>query len=372
MLRQPLLTDSPKIIVAMSGGIDSAVAAALLKEQGFEISAIFLRLTNLPYLKDSEKKAKQIAKILKIPFRVLDLRKEFQKKIIKNFLKDIEQGITPNPCVVCNKEIKFGLLLKKLKELKIDFDFIATGHYARRSPTGLRREFSIFNDQFSNYKLLVARDKEKDQSYFLWMLSQAQIRKILFPLGNYTKQEVKKIAKKIELSNVVIRESQEICFIKGDINDFLKKHLKLKPDKILDTEGKIIGEHQGLIFYTIGQRKTIGLSHGPYYVLDKDIKKNILIVTKNEKDLYKKELIAKNVHWISGKPPKLPIKVKIKIRYRHKSAIAIITPTQRCVGVIKKEEIKVIFNKPQRAITPGQSVVFYDGQELLGGGIIKR
>ena len=211
------------------------------------------------------------------------------------------------------------------------------------------------------------------------MLSQEQLRKILFPLGNYTKQDVKKIAKKIGLSNAVIRESQEICFIQEDINDFLRKHLKPKPGKILDTEGKTIGEHQGLIFYTIGQRKTIGLSHGPYYVLEKNTKKNILIVTKNKKDLYRKELIAKNIHWISGKPPKLPIKVKAKIRYRHKAAEAKInkqfTPRLRAstgqTANNRQGLILVKFFKPQRAITPGQSVVFYSGNELLGGGTIK-
>ncbi len=365
-----------RVMVAMSGGVDSSLAAALLKKQGLEVQGVFLKLFDSDSFKKSEKRAKKVAGALGIPFFVLDLRNEFKKKIIDYFIKELQQGKTPNPCVLCNKEIKFGILLKKLRELKIDFDFIATGHYAR-----LRQEIQ-------NCRLFKAKNKEKDQSYFLWQLNQKQLKHILFPIGNYKKEEVRNLAEKFKLP-AFSSESQEICFIGKNIDDFLRKNFKIKKGDIVNTEGKIIGKHQGLWFYTIGQRKTIGLSGGPYYVLDKDIRKNVLIVTKNENDLYGKELIVKKVNWISGKEPKLPIKVKAKIRYRHKSAAAIITPTHQFVGV-KKNELKVVFDKPQRAITPGQSVVFYlpaeaflsavasakagakegKGQELLGGGII--
>jgi len=349
-----------KIVVAMSGGVDSSVVAALLEKQGLEVQGVFLKLFTSDYFKKSEKRAKKIAEILGIPFFVLDLRKEFKKKIIDYFIKELQQGKTPNPCVLCNKEIKFGILLKKLRELKIDFDFIATGHYAR-----LRRE-----------KLYIAKDKEKDQSYFLWMLKQKQLMQILFPIGNYRKEEVRSLAKKFGLPVFSSRESQEICFIGKDIDGFLRKNFKIKKGGIMNTKGEIVGEHQGLWFYTIGQRKTIGLSGGPYYVLDKNIRKNVLIVTKNENDLYSKELIVKNVNWISGKEPELPLKVKAKIRYRHNIAEAILSQNKKEQVSRKRDQktkkYKLKFKNPQRAITSGQSVVFYQRNELLGGGIIKN
>jgi len=350
-----------KIVVAMSGGIDSSVAAALLKKANFSMSGVFMKLADLPRFRETEKRAKKVAKILGIPFLVLDLRKEFKQRVIDRFLKEYKLGPTPNPCVFCNKEIKFGLLLEKA--LKMDADFIATGHYAR-----LRRKIPS-KSQIPKYKLLVAKDKEKDQSYFLWQLDQKQLKHILFPIGDYTKTQVRNLAKKFKLPVLKVPESQEICFIQtpfaaARVNDFLKIHLKEKPGAIVDTRGKIIGEHQGLWLYTIGQRKGIGLPGGPYYVLDKNLKKNTLIVTKKEKDLYKRELVARNVSWISGEELKLPLKVKVKIRYRHEPALAVITRS------LKSKVYSLRFVQPQRAITPGQSVVFYRGKELLGGGII--
>jgi len=338
-----------KVICAMSGGVDSSVAAALLKRAGFSVVGIFLKLADLPRFQKGEKNAKKVAKNLKISLLVLDLKKEFKKKIIDEFLKEYKMGRTPNPCVVCNREMKFEFLLKERIAKKADF--IATGHYAR-----LRREIPKF-------KLLKGKDKEKDQSYFLWQLNQKQLRHALFPLGNYTKKQVKNIARNCKLPIFKAPESQEICFIRATTADFLKKHLKSKKGRITDTQGKTIGRHLGLPFYTIGQRKGIGISGGPYYVLRKDLKENILVVTKCEKDLLRKELTAKMVNWISGNKPKFPLKIRVKIRYRHKAAPATISK-------IANNKYKIIFKKPQRAITPGQSVVFYTGQELLGGGII--
>ncbi len=335
-----------KVIVAMSGGLDSSVAVALLKKQNFEVQGVFMKLCDLAQFKQAEKRAKKIAKILGIPILVLDLRKEFQKKVIDCFLKEYKAGITPNPCVACNKEIKFGILFKKLRQSKIKFDFIATGHYAR----------------ISDYKILKAKDKEKDQTYFLWGLKQKQFKKVLFPLGNYTRKQVKDLAKKFNLPMQVNSGSQEICFIPKTTSNFLKKYIKQKPGLIIDSRGEVMGEHQGLVFYTIGQRKGIGFGGGPYYVLSKDLKRNVLIITKNKKDLYSKEFVVKKINWISGEEPKLSVKINVKIRYRHKAVPARI--------IKKSKQYKVVFNKPQVAITPGQSAVFYKDKELLGGGVI--
>jgi len=364
-----------KIVVAMSGGIDSSVSAALLKRANFDVVGVFMKLADLPRFKEGEKRARKIAEILKIPFLVLDLRTKFKKRIVDWFFKEYKIGLTPNPCVVCNKEIKFGFLLEKA--LSLDADFVATGHYAR-----LRRE--IRNPKSEIRKLIRAKDKNKDQSYFLWMLNQEQLKRIMFPIGNYTRKEVENLAKKFKLPVLGIKKSVEICFIKTTINDFLKGHLKKRPGKIVTKDGKIVGEHEGLWLYTIGQRKGLGLAGGPafakasagkpYYILDKDLKKNLLIVTKDEKDLYKRELICKNINWISDKKPRLPLKIKAKIRYRHQPASATLTHH------LKPNTYHLVFKRPQRAITPGQSVVFYlptealakagKGEEVLGGGII--
>jgi len=373
----------------MSGGLDSSVAAALLKRAGFDVVGVFMKFWKPQINADSnadlrgfenrcctleaERRARKLAKILKIPFYVLNFEKEFKKRIVDYFLEEHKKGRTPNPCVVCNREIKFGLLLEKA--LKLDADYIATGHYARLRNTKkyeTTKTFSYIRNKFVFRSLLRAKDKEKDQSYFLWMLNQKQLKRILFPIGDYKREEVEKLAKKFKLPVLKARKSVEICFIQTTINDFLARHLKQKPGKIVDTQGKVIGEHEGLWFYTIGQRKGIGLPGGPYWVLDKDLKKNILIVTKNEKDLYKKELICKNVNWIHpvkchelaiSSKTKLFNRVKAKIRYRHQLASATITRLKSKVYGLK-------FKVAQRAITPGQSVVFYLNNEVLGGGII--
>ncbi len=310
MSLQSLRTVFPKkVICAMSGGVDSSVSAALLKRAGFNVEGVFLKLYDSQNFKEGEKRARRIAGILKIPLRVLDLRKEFKEKIIDYFLKEYQAGRTPNPCVVCNKEIKFDVLFG------LKADLVATGHYAR-----------AFRG-----KLLQAKDKNKDQSYFLWRLTSKQLKRVLFPVGQYTKDEVRDFTKKFRLPMFEKAGSQDICF-------------------------KIPA---GVKFYTIGQRKGIGLPGGPFWVLGRDAEKN-LILTKNEKDLFKKELTFKKANWIAGRPLKFPLKVKAKIRYRSKSAPAVVHKNN-----------KVVFSRPQRAITPGQSVVFYKGEEVLGGGIIK-
>ncbi len=360
-----------KIAVAMSGGVDSSVAAALLKRSGYNVIGVFMKLWKEPRghsllinadvnadLRECEYRARETAKILKIPFHVIDLKKEFKKKIVDSFLKEYKAGRTPNPCVHCNKEIKFGLLLDKARTLGADF--FATGHYAR-----LGREIPNPKSQIPNikYKLLKGKDGEKDQSYFLWRLNQKQLKHILFPVGDYTKTEVRKMAKKLKLPTAETPESQEICFIHEKTEDFLKRYIKPRPGDIVDEKGELLGKHQGLCLYTIGQRKGIGLSGGPYFVIDKNIKKNLLIVSKNEKDLNGKEVIVKNVNWISGKEPKLPLKVEPKIRYRSQ-------PVKAVISKIRGTSYRLQFAKSQRAATPGQSAVFYLKDKLLGGGII--
>ena len=346
---------SSKVVIAMSGGVDSSVAAALLKEAGFDVIGVFMKFWagdelhkeyNRCCSKEAEKRARKVASILKIHFYAIDFKKEFKKQVVNSFLADYKKGITPNPCVVCNKQIKFGLLLKKAKSLGADF--IATGHYAR------------IKKQNNELSLIKAKDNEKDQSYFLWKLNQNQLKNVLFPIGSYKKSEVRKLAKDFNLPVLDIPESQEVCFIsKNRTNEFLKKYLKTKPGKIVDVNGKELGKHQGLWFHTIGQRKGIKLPNGPFYVINKDKKKNVLIISKNKKDLYEKETELKQVNWISKKEPKLPLKVQVKIRYHNKSAKATID---------RKHILK--FDKAQKAITPGQSAVFYEKNRLLGGGII--
>jgi len=358
-----------KVIIAMSGGLDSSVAAALVKERGMEAIGVFMRLYP-GSLRGSEKRARKVAKILGIPFYVLNFEKEFKRKVIDYFLEEYKKGRTPNPCVVCNKEIKFGLLLEK--SLGLGADFIATGHYARtdlinpiRNKIAMAELTRIENFTAKKVRLFRGRDKTKDQSYFLWQLTQKQLKHILFPIGNYTKKEVRNFAKKFKLPVLNVPQSQEICFVQTTINDFLAKYLKPKPGPIVEKAHYGVGQHQGLHFYTIGQRKGLGIPGGPWYVIDKDVKNNILIVSRNEKDLEKKELIAEDVNWISEKEPKLPLKVKAKIRYRSKFASAVITKR------LMSKVYCLKFACPQRAITPGQSVVFYKKEELLGGGIIQ-
>jgi len=329
-----------KVLVAMSGGIDSSVAAFLLKEKGFCVEGVFFRLH--PDFKEAEQRARKTAEILNIGFCVFDFQKEFKQKVINYFLQTVKKGLTPNPCVVCNKEIKFDLLFNNLK--KHQADFFATGHYV----------------VLKQGRLFKARDKKKDQSYFLWKLNQKILKKALFPIGPCLKEDVRGFAKKIGLPLVNDSESQEICFINTDIEDFLAKNLGRQKGNIVDKEGNILAKHNGLWFYTLGQRKRIGLAQGPYYVLKKDLKKNNLIVTKNEKDLFGQEVRFGQINWILGKRPKFPLRVKAKIRYRQKPSLGLI-----------KNRGHFVFDKAQRSITPGQSIVFYNRKELLGGGVIR-
>lgn len=348
-----MINKKKRVIAAMSGGVDSSVAAAILKKNGYDVVGVFMKFwkepgkarENLCCSAEAKTDAQKIANRLEIPFYVLDVRKEFKKKVVDYLINEYKKGRTPNPCVECNRHIKFAFLLKKMMELKADY--VATGHYVR----------------IKDGKLLIAKDKEKDQSYFLWTLKQNQLKKTMFPVGDYTKKEIRAMAKKWNLPVYEKKESQEICFIPdSDINKFLKKSLSsgaLAKGEIITTEGKVVGKHDGLPFYTIGQRKGIKVGGiGPFYVVDKDFKKNALIVAQGDFDdaLFKKEMKVKNVNWINK--TKLPLRCSVKIRYLTKAVPATINGN------------KIIFDKKQKAITPGQSAVFYSRNQVLGGGII--
>jgi len=352
-----MTNNQKKVVVAMSGGVDSSVSAALLNQQGYEVTGVFMRLwkdKKQKFPSEAERRAKTIADYLKIKFKPIDFQKEFQQKVVKRFLAEYQQGVTPNPCVFCNEEIKFGLLLKAAQ--KLGADYLATGHYVRVKQTA------------AGYKLLKSQDSQKDQTYFLWRLSQKQLSRVLFPVGDQTKERTRELAEEFKLPSFsgsaarLVKESQEICFITQGINEFLARFLKPKRGVVVDLSGKKLGEHQGLVFYTFGQRKGIGLSGGPYFVKAKDFKNNQLIVTKNENDLYQKELEVKDTNWLSGVEPEKPFTASVKIRYRQEPVLAKMIPGKKC---------RILFSKPQRAVTPGQSAVFYKGEELLGGGIIK-
>jgi len=357
-----------KAIVALSGGVDSSVAAVLLKSQGYQVEGVFMRL-GIVTDNQAEKNARAVAKKINIKFRAVDLSKEFKKKIISYFISEYEKGRTPNPCVECNREIKFGILLDKI--LEMGGDYIATGHYVKSKKSVKSIKSKVV------YKLLKAYDKNKDQSYFLYNLNQKILKRCLFPLGEYTKDEVREIAGKYKLGiygkNETLKgkfqkESQEICFIQNKhYGDFLKKYLKLKTGDIIDANNNILGKHKGLPLYTIGQRRDIGIGGtGPYYVIRMNRGKNQLVVSnnRNNKNLFSKELAAKKINWISGNVPKLPLKIKAKSRYR----------MSECSAIVYKDKNKYIvkFSKPQRAIAPGQSIVFYKNDEVLGGGIIEK
>jgi tRNA-uridine 2-sulfurtransferase len=352
-----------KIIVAMSGGIDSSAAAALLKKNDHEVTGLYLRL-----FKDTqkEKQVKKIAEIIGMPLIIKDVRREFKKLVVDYFLQEYKNGRTPNPCVVCNREIKFRFLFQELTRLKADY--VATGHYARL------REAKNQKSKAVSYKLFEAKDKTKDQSYFLYTLKQKQLAKIIFPLGDYKKEEVKKMAKKLELPIKEGDESQNVCFIAEKYPDkFLKKYLKIKNGEIVDSQGKVIGQHHGLALYTLGQRRGMNIGgSGPYYVIEKNFKGNRLIVTNNPYDprLSKRGANLKEVKWVSMKP-KLPIHILAQTRY-HNPKVGAIIRSHNMKHAASSGIYKIKFEKPQRAVTPGQSAVFYNKKgEIIGGGIIK-
>jgi tRNA-specific 2-thiouridylase len=312
---------------------------------------------------ESWQEARQVAKIIGIPIYKVNFGKEFKKIIVDDFLRQYAGGRTPNPCITCNKFIKFDLLLKYARTV-FGADYLATGHYAKLEKNEIKKLRNKEIKENAIYTLLRAKDSNKDQTYFLYNLKQNQLKHLLFPLGCYNKEQVRTLAKKIKLPVHDKKDSQEICFVGRSHHDFLKKYLKLKPGKIIDCKTKkVLGSHQGLPLYTVGQRSGIGLSGGPWYVAGFDRKKNHLLVAKspNQSELLKTELVCSQVNWLAGEPT-FPLSCQAQIRYHGQPA--------PCQVKLAGRKYRVSFKVRQRAIMPGQSVVFYKGDELLGGGII--
>ncbi len=347
----------------MSGGIDSSLAAYILKKSGYEVIGCTMRLF-LCKKKSSEKQccspddineARRTAQQLGIKHYIVDKKNVFEKYVIENFVSEYLKGRTPNPCIICNLKIKFDEMLKFAKGLGCNF--IATGHYAKIEKTK------------TGYLLKKGIDESKDQSYFLYGLNQKNLPHILFPAGDYRKTEIKEFAKKLKLKVADKKESQEICFVENaDYREFIKTRIGTnvpKSGNIIDTSGKILGTHKGFPFYTVGQRRGLGLSVGePVYVIKINSRKNEIVVGKKE-ELFKKSFIVENVSWTTIQPNHFLICLNTKIRYKHKEAKA-------KIFLMKNNTAKVVFEKPQMSITPGQSAVFYKKDIVLGGGIIKE
>jgi tRNA-specific 2-thiouridylase len=357
-----------RVLVAMSGGVDSSLTAALLLERGFEVIGITMDLFALPpeacldpKLKsccgiEAASHAVKVAQTLGIEHYLLDLKKEFQAKVIADFCAEYAQGRTPNPCIRCNEQIKFQVFWEKAA--KFETDFMATGHHAR----------ILFSECDQRYYLHKGDDPAKDQSYFLYMLTQQQLARSLFPIGDLTKTGVREKARKLGLPVAERPESQEICFIPdNDYAGFLRKQIPeaFMPGPIKDGEGNVLGEHNGILHYTIGQRRGLGIAAPhPLYVLEIRTRDNTLIVGENH-HLYNDRLQATHLNWIIKPELEEPYAVSARIRYKHKEASARILSSGA-------KSVSVEFQKPQRAITPGQSVVFYQGDTVLGGGIIAK
>lgn len=375
----PKKEKNKRVVIAMSGGVDSSVAAALLKNQGYDCIGIFMKLwaedssvggrtdlvrENICCSVEASTAARAVAEKIGIPFYVVNFEKEFKKAVVDYYIEEYESGRTPNPCVICNRDIKGELLFKKAKELGADY--LATGHYARIKASENPKS------EILNYHLFQGVDKTKDQTYFLWTLTQEKLAHILFPVSGMTKPEVREAAAKLGLPTATRRESQGICFIPDrNVGAFLRRYAQnlTEPGLILNKEGESVGQHDGLINYTIGQREGLGLG-GPraYYVVKLNSKNNTLIVG-DEKDLYRDNLVATNLNWINlAVLDRLRAgeKVKVGARIRHGH------PIEDCsIEQSNERDVMLKFNKAQRAITPGQSIVFYSGGEVLGGGIIE-
>ncbi|MBI3631157.1 MAG: tRNA-specific 2-thiouridylase [Candidatus Sungbacteria bacterium] len=423
-----------RVFVAMSGGVDSSVAAALLKERGFDVVGVHIKMWSDPSIpcnfKEDRYDAMAAAEKIGIPFQTWDFTQEYRAAVVEYMIREYAAGRTPNPDVMCNRHIKFGVFLRRALELGADY--VATGHYVRIKTTKNPLKNRVFRgfhkiDRYppsqvfplysykrkistgaadlrgvaprrifltreisdrpgpTAYSLYQAADKNKDQSYFLWTLGQDQLHHCLFPIGEYTKPEVREMARKFALPTAEKKDSQGICFIgEIDLKAFLEKYIPLQRGAVVTTAGKTVGEHEGLAFYTIGQREGLGTGGGggiAHYVAGKNFQTNTLVVAEGPYDekLFTREILVSDVNWISGALPKLPLRCKARIRYRQPLQEARIM--KRKLGIMDDKKIKdsslipdslffIRFSEPQRAATPGQSAVFYKKGKILGGGVI--
>lgn len=354
-----------RVVVAMSGGVDSSVAAAILKDGGYDVIGISMQIWD--YSAESVERfgtccslddindARRVAEKLGIPFYILNLEEDFKRDVVDYFVSEYMKGRTPNPCVPCNQRLKFDALLNYA--VKIGASKVATGHYAK------------VVEERGRYFIKRGVDRSKDQSYFLFNLSQEQLKRAIFPLGDYTKSDIRRMAKTFGLNVAEKEESQEICFVPdNDYGDFIRKRLdadRIEGGEIVTTDGNIIGRHKGLPFYTIGQRKGLGVSYEkPLYVSEIDVENNRLVVGEND-SIMRKGVIVENVNWSIITPRDSSFRALVQIRYRHHASEAEIT-------LIDNNTVKVIFDELQRAITPGQAAVFYLEDTLIGGGWIKE
>ena len=359
-----------KVFVGVSGGVDSSVALALLKEEGYDVTGVFLKVWNPDFLpcdwREERRSAMRVCATLGVPFLTFDFEKEYKKEVVDYMVREYSVGRVPNPDVFCNKYVKFGVFLKK--SLEMGADFIATGHYAKvesRKAQGA-----------SQYELQESKDKEKDQSYFLYTLGQEELKHTLFPVGGLLKPEVRKLAWKFGLPTAEKKDSQGLCFIgKIDMKDFLTHYIDTKPGNVLNTKGEVVGRHDGAMFYTIGQRHGFNITKKSprdprYFVVSKDLDKNIIKVASKELESEKiystKEIIVENLHFINPRQ-RLELGEKldcyVRIRYRQEK--------QSCILEKKKDSFYIVFDEMQNGITVGQSAVFYDSSVCLGGGIIE-
>jgi len=355
--------EKKKVVVGMSGGVDSSVAAALLKEQGFDVIGLFMN----NWEEDDEdgcctavgdwEDVKRVCTSLDIPYYSVNFSKQYMDRVFSNFLEEYRKGRTPNPDVLCNREVKFGPFLEYAKELGADY--IATGHYA-----------DIKHEEGKSY-LLKAVDTNKDQTYFLNQLNQDQLKDVLFPLGKMKKPDVRRIAEKYNLTTAHKKDSTGICFIgERKFREFLKNYIPAKKGKIVDMNGNVVGEHEGVLYYTLGQRRGLNVGGkntgtGRWFVVSKDVEKNILVVSQgDEGPLYSNGLYTYEVNWIPESPKEKEFDCYAKFRYRQAD--------QKVHVTVLKNKIKVDFYEKQRAVTPGQFVVFYTEKECIGGGVIEE